>query len=134
VQYLLFYAEIIDKNRKNRAYADLGHINAITIIYQGISFNFTSMYVIKLIIIYVLDIQMDSPPPLSRHELQGASHTTGGLFRGKGYGNNPNIADLADQDDSLIPIIGKIYLYITTNDNPATWDFTMIKHHIVIKH
>jgi len=28
VQYLLFYAEIIDKNRKNRAYADLGHITA----------------------------------------------------------------------------------------------------------
>jgi len=26
VQYLLFYAEIIDKNRKNCAYADLGHI------------------------------------------------------------------------------------------------------------
>ena len=26
MQYLLFYAEIIDKNRKNRAYADLGHI------------------------------------------------------------------------------------------------------------
>jgi len=29
VQYLLFYAEIIDKNRKNRAYADLGHISAL---------------------------------------------------------------------------------------------------------
>jgi len=28
MQYLLFYAEIIDKNRKNRAYADLGHITA----------------------------------------------------------------------------------------------------------
>ena len=27
MQYLLFYAEIIDKNCKNRAYADLGHIN-----------------------------------------------------------------------------------------------------------
>jgi len=29
VQYLLFYAEIIDKNHKNRAYADLGHITVI---------------------------------------------------------------------------------------------------------
>jgi len=29
VQYLLFYAEIIDKNCKNRAYADLGHITAM---------------------------------------------------------------------------------------------------------
>ena len=29
MQYLLFYAEIIDKNRKNRAYADLGHISGL---------------------------------------------------------------------------------------------------------
>jgi len=29
VQYLLFYAEIIDKNRKNHAYADLGHITEV---------------------------------------------------------------------------------------------------------
>ena len=27
MQYLLFYAEIIDKNCKNCAYADLGHIS-----------------------------------------------------------------------------------------------------------
>ena len=75
---------------------------------------------------------MDSPPPLSRHELQGASRTTGGIFRGRAYGNNPNIADLADQDDSLIPVIGKIYLYITPDD-PATWDFTTMKHRLVLK-
>ena len=29
MQYLLFYAEIIDKNGKNRAYADLGHISGV---------------------------------------------------------------------------------------------------------
>jgi len=75
---------------------------------------------------------MDSPPPLSRHELQGASRTTGGVLRGRAYGNNPNIADLADPDESLIPIIGKIYLYITAND-PIAWDFTTMKHHFVIK-
>lgn len=85
-----------------------------------------------MIIKYVLDVPMDSPP-LSRSELQGASRTTGGIFRGRAYGNNPNMADLADRDDSLIPLIGKIYLYITAND-PVTWDFTTLKQCLVIKH
>ena len=76
---------------------------------------------------------MDSPPPLSRHELQGASRTTGGAFRGRAYGNNPYMADFDDQGDSLVPLIGKIYLYITAND-PVTWDFTGTKHRLVIKH
>jgi len=74
-----------------------------------------------------------SPPPSNQHELQGASHTTGGIFRGRAYGNNPNIADLANEDDNLIPIIGKIYLYIT-GDDPAAWDLTTMKCSIVIKH
>ena len=75
---------------------------------------------------------MDSPPP-SQRELQGASRTTGGIFRGRAYGNNPNMADLIDQDDSLIRIIGKIYIYITSND-PVTPDITAMKHRFVIKH
>jgi hypothetical protein len=74
-----------------------------------------------------------SPPPLNRHELQGASRTTGGIIRGRAYGNHPNIADLVDQDDTFIPIIGKVYLYITNHD-PATWDFATMKHCLVIKH
>ena len=86
-----------------------------------------------LINLLLLDIQMNSPPALSRYELQGASCTTGGIFRGRAYGNNLNIADLSDEDNTLIPIIGKIYLYITAN-NPATWDLTTMKQHIVIKH
>ncbi|KAF8801792.1 hypothetical protein BYT27DRAFT_7114132 [Phlegmacium glaucopus] len=76
---------------------------------------------------------MDSPPPPSQHELQGASCTTGGVFRGRAYGNNPNIADMADQHNSIIPLIGKIYLYITAND-PNTWDFSMMKQRTFIKH
>ena len=76
---------------------------------------------------------MDSPPPLSRQELQGASRTTGGIFRGRAYGNNPNIADMTDLDDPLIPVIGKIYIYIMADD-PVTWDFTTMKHRFVIKH
>jgi len=84
-----------------------------------------------LLNLLLLDIQMNSPPPLSRYELQGASCTTGGIFRGRAYGNNLNIADLPDEDDTLILIIGKIYLYITA-DNPATLDLTTMKWHIVI--
>ena len=79
------------------------------------------------------DVRMDSPPPLSRHELQGASSTTEGILRGRAYGNKPNIADLVDQDDPLIPIIGKVYVYIIAND-PITSDFTAMKHNFVIKH
>ena len=74
-----------------------------------------------------------SSPPLNQLQLQGASRTTGGIFRGRAYGNNPNIADLADEDNDLIPIIGKIYLYIT-GDDPATWDLTTMKRSLVIKH
>ena len=74
-----------------------------------------------------------SPPPLNQLELQSASRTTGGIFRGRAYGNNPNIADLADEDNNLIPIMGKIYLYIT-GDDPATWDLLTMKRSLVIKH
>jgi len=74
-----------------------------------------------------------SPPPPNQLELQGASRTTGGIFRGRAYGNNPNIADLADEDDNLIPIMGKIYLYIT-GDDPATWDLLTMKCSIVMRH
>jgi len=74
-----------------------------------------------------------SPPPLNQLELQGASRTTGGIFQGRAYGNNPNIADLADEDNNLIPIMGKIYLYIT-GDDPATWDLLTMKRSLVIKH
>ena len=77
-----------------------------------------------MIVIYVLDI--------TQYDLQSVSCTTGGLFQGRAYGNNLNIADLADQDHSLIPIIGKAYIYTTAND-PITWDFTKMKHQFVIK-
>ena len=74
-----------------------------------------------------------SPPLLNQLELQGASHTTGGIFRGRVYGNNLNIGDFADEDDNLISIMGKIYLYITADD-PVTWDISIKKCSIVIKH
>ena len=105
--------------------------NPTDLIDQGIVFYFTLMYCNQFAL---LEIQMNSsPPPLNHHELQGASHTIGGIFWGRAYGNQPNIADLVDQDEPLIPVIGKIYIYITSND-PATWDLTMMKHHLVMKH
>ena len=43
------------------------------------------------------------------------------------------MADFVDQDDSLIPVIGKIYLYITADD-PVSWDYMTMKHCLVVKH
>ena len=62
---------------------------------------------------------MSSPPPLTRQELQGSSRTTGGIFRGRALGNHPKAADLAEEDDSLIPKIGKVFIYITRDDPQA---------------
>ena len=44
------------------------------------------------------DIDMDSPP-----DLQGASHMTGGIFRGKAYGNVINHADFPDLAADAVP-------------------------------
>ena len=74
---------------------------------------------------------MDSPPP-SHFELQGASRTTGGIFRGRAHGNNLNQADFADEEDSSIPIVGKVYLYITSQD-PSQWILEKMNRQ-VIKH
>ena len=73
------------------------------------------------------------PLPTRQLPLQEATCTTGGIFQGRAYGNGPNIGDFADEDDNLIPMMRKIYLYITAND-PATWDMSTKKHSIVIKH
>ena len=82
-------------------------------------------------LINILDVHMNSPPP-SRFELQGASRTTGGIFRGRAYGNNLNQADFAEEDDLIVPITGKVYLYITAQ-NPAEWNLATMSRQ-VIKH
>ncbi|PPQ87874.1 hypothetical protein CVT25_000722 [Psilocybe cyanescens] len=61
------------------------------------------------------DIPMGSPP-LSHHKLQGSSQTTGSILWGHAQGNNPNIADFANDIKNLISIIGKVHLYITADD------------------
>ena len=47
------------------------------------------------------DIDMDSPP-----DLQGASRMTGGIFRGKAYGNVINHADFPDLAADAVPTMG----------------------------
>ena len=69
---------------------------------------------------------------LTLTELQGASRTTGGIFRGRAHGNNPNLADFAKEEDSLIPVIGKVHLYLSSEDstqwNLATLPRQSFKH------
>ena len=72
---------------------------------------------------------MLSPPPLTHEELQGSSRTTGGLFRGRAYGNNPNAADLRENEDELIPVTGRVHLYVT-QDDPADWDLAVMNRQV----
>ena len=71
---------------------------------------------------------------LTLTELQGASRTTGGIFRGRAYGNNPNLADFAEEEDSFIPVIGKVHLYLSAEDstrwNLATLPCQSFKHQV----
>ena len=76
---------------------------------NGIEFYFNLTSYFKLL----LDIQMGNPIPL-----QGASHTTGGIFRGKALGNKLNHADFEDENDSGSFMVikpkqaFKIFLYV----------------------
>lgn len=69
-------------------------------------------------------------PPLSRHELQGSSRTTGGILRGRAQGNNPNIADFANDIENLISIIGKVHLYVTADD-PKLWNLATMNYQTI---
>ena len=80
---------------------------------NGIKFYFNLTSCFKLL----LDIQMGNPIPL-----QGASRTTGGIFRGKALGNKPNHADFEDENDSGPFMVikpkqaFKIFLYVQYGD------------------
>ena len=62
---------------------------------------------------------MASPPALN---LQGSSHTVGGIIRGNAYGNKPNHADLALEDGSSAHMLTKsrmsfkIFVYVEFGD------------------
>jgi hypothetical protein len=64
-----------------------------------------------------LDVEMESPPPM------GSSRSTGGILRGKAYGNVPNHADFPKlQFSTDIPQAGnpqiliKVFVYLVYND------------------
>lgn len=70
-------------------------------------------------------------PPVSQVDLQGASRTHGGLFRGHAHGNRPNRADLEDMETDLIPISGKVYVYVTASTDPAAWDISSLSRQVI---
>ena len=65
------------------------------------------------------DISMQSPvntPP----KLYGASHTSGGVFRGQAVGNSLNAADFLNSDNNnyIGPVQGQVNIYLS-QDDPA---------------
>lgn len=67
----------------------------------------------------VVDVRMASPPVSPpRHALQGASQMTGGVLRGRAYGNVFNHAD--GEDETYVgPRKGKVFVYQSPRD-PTT--------------
>jgi hypothetical protein len=58
---------------------------------------------------------MDNPP-----DLQGASRTTGGIFRGRALGNVFNVGDCKDDLESNIgSMVGKVKVFMAGED-PST--------------
>lgn len=62
---------------------------------------------------------MASPPVSPNVPLHGSSRTTGGISRGRAYGNHPNAADLADpRNNPDIPVQGTVRIYFSAA-NPS---------------
>ena len=81
------------------------------------------------LILYKLDVRMNSPPTSPpRFELNGASQVTGGILRGRAYGNIFNHAD-AETEFCLEPWMGKVHIY-----RSLTIDPTLAKPDMVFKH
>lgn len=89
---------------------------------------FLSCLVIVELKLYKLDAHMNSPPASPpRFELGGASRVTGGILRGRAYGNVYNHADFETKFD-LEPRMGKVHVYT------ARVDPTLAKPEMVLKH
>ena len=75
---------------------------------------------------------MGSPQPLTRKELEGASRTHGGVFRGCALGNSLNIGDFQDFGfgEDVLPVLGKVHLYVTASSDPADWDLGSMSRQI----
>lgn len=99
---------------------------------------------IEIIILYELDVCMASPTCLPRSELRhsmsptvelhGASRVTGGVLRGRAYGNVFNHAD-ADgmMDFNMGPRMGRVHIFMTRADPMATKPDMVLKHEVTSK-
>jgi hypothetical protein len=76
---------------------------------------------------------MNSPPVSPpRFELSGASRVTGGILRGRAYGNVFNHAD-ADMKFDLEPRMGKVQVYTARVDPTLTKPDMVLKHKVTHK-
>lgn len=79
----------------------------------------------------MIDLLVESSP-VNKLDLQGASRTVGGIFRGRAHGNVLNQADFDNmEDDNPIPIPGKVHLYVTPSSNPADWNILSMSCQLV---
>ena len=82
---------------------------------------------------YKLDVRMNSPPASPpRFDLGGASRVTGGILRGRAYGNVYNHADTEMMFD-LEPRMGKVQVYTTRVDPTLTKPDMVLKHKVTPK-
>jgi hypothetical protein len=75
---------------------------------------------------------MKSPPGSPRFELGGASRVTGGIFRGRAYGNVFNHAD----DEMMLGLesrMGKVHVYTARVDPTLTKPEMVLKHKVTPK-
>ena len=76
---------------------------------------------------------MNSPPASPpRIELSGASRVTGGIFRGRAYGNVFNHADVGTIFDSETRM-GKIHVYTSRVDPTLAKPDMVLKHKVTPK-
>jgi hypothetical protein len=82
---------------------------------------------------YKLDVRMKSPPASPpRIESGGASRVTGGILRGRAYGNVYNHADVGMMFDSETRM-GKIHVYTTRVDPTLAKPYMVLKHKVTPK-
>ena len=78
---------------------------------------------------------MKSSPVSPCHNLQGSSHTTGGIIRGQALGNAYNHANTSDlwlELDLSLAIPGKVYLYDVIADS-SSFDLATVKPSCLLK-
>ena len=73
---------------------------------------------------------MFSPSNSPSCDLQGASRTTGGIFRGQVQGNVFNFADSVKIKDQEGPVMGKVLIYTTHITLTETTPFMVLKHEV----